>query len=235
MGKGVEVDAKFVERLQRAMGDAKLNQPQLAERIGVSKAAINGWLLGKAPPAEANIRSAARALGVRAEWLASGEEPMLPDEIEPTEEERDLIKAWRKLPPSGRELYAPLIRWSGEQQQPPLADLTQRRAARADHVLVRLVGTVAAREETAAIDFDTRTGDETEVPAELVGELLQGRGATHGLRWLHLHLACLDCCLLGHAEALRLVREQLLSSSLGGLRHDGFRCGSRPMLGVLLS
>lgn len=66
----------FGERLQEALDDNKKNASWLANRIGVSRASVSGWL--KSPVCKLiseNLLSAARALQVRQEWLQNGELP----------------------------------------------------------------------------------------------------------------------------------------------------------------
>lgn len=62
---------KFADRLKLAMSDAGLTQANLAEKAGVSQAAIQKLTSGKAESTR-KIVEIANALGVRVEWLSSG-------------------------------------------------------------------------------------------------------------------------------------------------------------------
>lgn len=64
----------YAERLTRALDHAGKSRAELARAIGVSPQAIGGLMSGatKALTAENNFK-AARALGVSAYWLATGE------------------------------------------------------------------------------------------------------------------------------------------------------------------
>lgn len=43
----MEIKIKIVERLKELMKNYNVNQPQLAEAIGVSQSSISGWVTGK--------------------------------------------------------------------------------------------------------------------------------------------------------------------------------------------
>lgn len=64
----------FGERLQRAMDARGYNQSSLARASGVPQGTISRLLKAKRPSSK--TVELARALGVRPEWLADGEEPM---------------------------------------------------------------------------------------------------------------------------------------------------------------
>lgn len=77
------------ERLTDAMG-TEVNASELARACGVSPAAVSKWLDGTTKKLSAdNYASAARALGVREEWLRTGR---LPRERTNAEEERQADK-----------------------------------------------------------------------------------------------------------------------------------------------
>ncbi|HAV37433.1 MAG TPA: helix-turn-helix transcriptional regulator [Massilia sp.] len=65
------------ERIKLAMKEAGLSQVDLARACGVKPPSVHGWLTGKAKYLRGeNLLQAARALGVRQEWLATGSGPM---------------------------------------------------------------------------------------------------------------------------------------------------------------
>lgn len=63
------------QRLRLSMEKAKINQVSLAEKVGVSQAAIQKLTSGKAKSSK-KIVEIANALGVRPEWLSEGSGPM---------------------------------------------------------------------------------------------------------------------------------------------------------------
>ncbi|WP_083761358.1 helix-turn-helix domain-containing protein [Nitrosococcus halophilus] len=63
------------ERLKKARLEANMTQRQLAETSGVKQQMISKLEVGRASETS-DIVSLAKALGVRSEWLDSGEEPM---------------------------------------------------------------------------------------------------------------------------------------------------------------
>lgn len=89
----------LLDRIKQAIGYSGLKPSEIAQRSGVSKQVVNGWLSG----ATKTIRSthlfpAARTLGVSAEWLSSGKGQMeRMDTL--TSAESLLIKRYRTLGP----------------------------------------------------------------------------------------------------------------------------------------
>lgn len=68
----------LADRLTRALAHSGLSQAELARAAGVKPPSVHGWLSGKSKFLRGeNLLSAARALGVRQQWLATGEGPML--------------------------------------------------------------------------------------------------------------------------------------------------------------
>ena len=79
--------ATLADRLKDAMGD-EISASELARACGVSPAAVSKWLDGTTKKLSAdNYASAARALGVREEWLRTGR---LPRDREHVEEDRQV-------------------------------------------------------------------------------------------------------------------------------------------------
>ena len=99
----------FSERLQAAMEAAKLNQSDLARKIGLTRAAVNQVVSGATKGMKpANLVAVARALGVRVEWLATGEEPMRPDVISAAD--REVLRYLHTLPVEKRKNMIAVIR-----------------------------------------------------------------------------------------------------------------------------
>ena len=69
---------RFGERVRWMRNGAKLKQSELAEKIGVTKAAIAAYEEGRSEPNLRNVIALARALGVRVGWLL-GEETLSED------------------------------------------------------------------------------------------------------------------------------------------------------------
>ncbi|MBB6579625.1 phage repressor protein C with HTH and peptisase S24 domain [Comamonas odontotermitis] len=71
----------LADRLLAAMAHANLTQAELARRCGVKPPSVSGWLSGKSKFLRGeNLLSAARALGVNQQWLATGQGSMLSPE-----------------------------------------------------------------------------------------------------------------------------------------------------------
>lgn len=84
----MEKHSTLQERLRDAMAEAQVNQSRLAEACGVSHVAVSKWLNGGTQTLSAdNYANAARALGVRDEWLRTGKLPRVRDHLE---EEREM-------------------------------------------------------------------------------------------------------------------------------------------------
>ena len=67
------------ERLRIAMSESGVSQADLARACGVKPPSVNGWLSGKAKFLRGeNLLSAASALNVSQEWLATGKGQMHP-------------------------------------------------------------------------------------------------------------------------------------------------------------
>lgn len=73
----------FSERLIMAMNAAGLSQGQLAEKVGLSQPAIQKMTSGKTTGSRKMVELA-NALGVRPDWLSSGEGAMSDDGQKPT-------------------------------------------------------------------------------------------------------------------------------------------------------
>lgn len=56
------------------------NLAELARKSGLSRRVIDKYRNGESDPSRARLVALARAAGVRVEWLATGEEPMRPNE-----------------------------------------------------------------------------------------------------------------------------------------------------------
>lgn len=78
--------ATMADRINAAMKDAGVKPGQLAKACGVSAAAVTKWRAGGKLSAD-NLSAAARALGVREEWLRTGR---LPRERDGAEEDRQV-------------------------------------------------------------------------------------------------------------------------------------------------
>lgn len=101
----------YAERLQEAMTDAGLSVVALAERIGLSRQAVKKVLEGPSTSFKVGPHyKAARALGVRPEWLALGEAPKHPQQPD-TADYRTLLLAIIAEHPSSdaRDLMLQLI------------------------------------------------------------------------------------------------------------------------------
>lgn len=87
----------FSKRLKLAMSQAGLTQGRLAKSVGLAQSSVNKLLNG----ANGSRKSVeiATALGVRPEWLTTGEEPMRPEDKEQRniQETRLKAKVWEDI------------------------------------------------------------------------------------------------------------------------------------------
>lgn len=87
---------KMGERIRAARADTGLSQRALAERLGVSAAAVAQWELGTGLPATERLGMLAETLDVSADWLlgkgekASGTSRRASDDVRLVEEARAL-------------------------------------------------------------------------------------------------------------------------------------------------
>lgn len=76
----------LAERIKLALAKSGLSQAELARRAGIAQPSVNGWVSGATKSMRANVAvKAARALGVRTEWLANGTGPMVDEYVEAKE------------------------------------------------------------------------------------------------------------------------------------------------------
>jgi HTH-type transcriptional regulator, cell division transcriptional repressor len=60
------------ERIAQAREAAGLNSSELSRELGVSRAAVAQWEIGKTEPKARNLRKIASVVGVTLEWLGQG-------------------------------------------------------------------------------------------------------------------------------------------------------------------
>lgn len=77
----------LADRIRWAMAQASLSQAELARKVGLKQPSIHGWLSGKAKFLKGeNLLAAAAALGVDADWLATGAGSPTPRSLGPQQE-----------------------------------------------------------------------------------------------------------------------------------------------------
>src|SRR5262245_3628852 len=98
---------RIKDRIKTAMRRAGLTQSELAKRIGLSQAAVSGWVKGKKMPTTENIKAMAKALDATPQWLAYGEGPgPKPDVAAAREAYQDLLDwVFRHAPADGGRDY----------------------------------------------------------------------------------------------------------------------------------
>ena len=62
----------FGQKLQQLRTNARLTQPELAQKVGVSVKTLQGWELGAGEPGSGAVSKLAGALGVPEEEFAAG-------------------------------------------------------------------------------------------------------------------------------------------------------------------
>ena len=117
--EGIERYARVIREGRSAAG---LNQQQLADRVGVSRAAVAGWETGHSRPDLDAVPRICKALGMSLGFFFGVKEGI-------TREERSLVKTYRAMEEADRQA----IRWQAE------ALLERRRAFRAEELKSRAI------------------------------------------------------------------------------------------------
>lgn len=109
-------DLTIGERIKEARKSQKRTLANLGEQIGLSPAAISMIESGKNTPSEQTVKSLARALRVREDWLRTGEGEQAADdgnnisrltaEFGLNDVEARIVSAFVQLPPEKRALFA---------------------------------------------------------------------------------------------------------------------------------
>ena len=119
------------DRIKKIRKHFGLKQSELAERIGVKAATITSYETGLRAPSDTVVISICRELGVREEWLRTGEGDMLlpvseDDElmqalaylqVNEKDPVRDLLIAYWKLPENEKAVIWKLITAVSEKKQ----------------------------------------------------------------------------------------------------------------------
>lgn len=104
---------KVRERLQLAARHAGVgdSQSEIATDLGLKRQTVNHWFNKGAPEAE-NLALIEKRWGISGEWLRSGEGSMLPQPSTDglTEEERNLVKDYRRAPADRRPMILSIVR-----------------------------------------------------------------------------------------------------------------------------
>lgn len=67
---------KFSERLQTVLAERRITQKELSERIFIAPSTVTRWFTGGSMPQPRTVEAIANAIGVRKEWLLTGEGPV---------------------------------------------------------------------------------------------------------------------------------------------------------------
>ncbi len=90
------------ERIKLILKHFGLTQAELAETIGGRQSTVGNWLSGADVP-QSTAMALQLAIGVRWQWLLNGEGEMLAEDTGSlSDEERVLIRNYRKCDPEGR-------------------------------------------------------------------------------------------------------------------------------------
>ena len=107
-GAADSVEMGFASRLDRALSHYGIKQDRfrrstVAKLFGVSIESVRKWLEGESLPQQKRTMQIAEKLGVRAQWLLTGEEPMVSDDAASSSPiaERVEIRIWDARGASG--------------------------------------------------------------------------------------------------------------------------------------
>ncbi|WP_414653333.1 helix-turn-helix domain-containing protein [Geminicoccus sp.] len=82
------------ERLHRARVLTKLSQAAVAERLGVSRAAVSQWETGATKPEMDRLRAISQLYAIPLEWLVTGEEIFLERDLEEVRKQKAKDSIW---------------------------------------------------------------------------------------------------------------------------------------------
>ena len=107
------------DRLKEARKNAKLNQDQLAEMLGIAKTTVSGYETGRREPEMSTLYKMMDILHVDANYLFQDEMKEIEETREPTSEEFEIIKKFRKLDKHGKRTVLFLLNEEYERTQCP--------------------------------------------------------------------------------------------------------------------
>ncbi len=84
------------KRLLRALDARRLNQTQLAAKLGLKKNAVSTWITGKNVPDEVNLRQIAEILKVPVAYLLALDPRATPDNVDDAEPVATLLRRYRE-------------------------------------------------------------------------------------------------------------------------------------------
>ncbi|MCQ2594807.1 MAG: helix-turn-helix domain-containing protein [Treponemataceae bacterium] len=91
------MSTSFIERLNEILESRNMSQASLAESLSIGKSTISGWRNGTMPSVTIAL-GIAKILNTSVEYLITGQ-----DSTGLTNEERTLLKNYRKLSPEGQD------------------------------------------------------------------------------------------------------------------------------------
>jgi transcriptional regulator with XRE-family HTH domain len=98
----------FAERLAAALDAANMTQADLARSVKITRSAVNQAMSGTSKGMRpGHLILTCRALNVRPEWLALGEEPMRP--FVTTSKDLEVLSSYQKLNPQQQTTVASII------------------------------------------------------------------------------------------------------------------------------
>lgn len=82
---------KVADRIRYLREKNNLTQTDLANRLGISRSAVNAWEMSLSSPSISNIVEMSRVFHVTADYLLSASEKLLVDISELSQEQREVV------------------------------------------------------------------------------------------------------------------------------------------------
>lgn len=97
----------FKERLESLRKEKKINQSDLAKKIGLTQQTISSYEKGKIRPSMDILYRLAEELGVTSDYLLNGNVPNYDSEL--TNEQKDFLKVIEKIPKDKKDLAKDIL------------------------------------------------------------------------------------------------------------------------------
>ncbi|MGL4982391.1 MAG: helix-turn-helix transcriptional regulator [Treponemataceae bacterium] len=124
--------AEITNRLKELRKHFKLNQTELAEKIGITQSSYSLIESGKISITEQNLKLVCFSFNVNEEWLRLGTGDMFDKEKQLSQIENDLLNEAKKTTPRGKKLILEYAKKIVEDQKALRAEIEQEKTKNND-------------------------------------------------------------------------------------------------------